>query len=102
MKSIGFFSEMNLYADSGSVHENLLDAVDYDKGKIIDYLQAQKRVAGCPRDAIDCMTGRSISSSFSVYTDGEYEWCDFLIYHVEKYNVKLPKEFIEKVETSIK
>jgi hypothetical protein len=37
-----------------------------------------------------------ISSSFLVYNDGEYEWCDFLIYHIQKYNVCLPEEFIKK------
>ena len=96
MKSIGFFSEMQLYADNGSIHENIADSVNYDKTKVIDYLKGQKRIAGCPKKAIDCITGKTISDSFSVFTDGEYEWCDFLIYHIEKYNLKLPAGLIEK------
>ena len=75
MKSIGFFSEMKLYQNDGSIKDNLVDDVNYDKEKIIEYLKSQKE---------------KISDSFSVYNDGEYKWCDFLIYHIEKYNIKLP------------
>lgn len=98
MISIGFFSEMQLYADSGTIKNHIVDKIDYSKKKVIDYLSNQKRIAGCPKTAIDCVTGEKISDSFSVYSDGEFEWCDFLIYHIKKYNIKLPKEFINKIE----
>lgn len=98
MKNIGFFSEMKLYADNGSVKDNIENKVSYDKDKIINYLSKQKRIAGCPRAAIDCLTGETVAPSFSVYSDGEYEWCDFLIYHIKKYNIKLPVDFLKKIE----
>lgn len=98
MKHIGWFSEMNIStADNGTIRDFISDKETYDKNKIIEYLKSQKRVASCPRAAIDCVTGEEISSSFSIYTDGEYDWCDFLIYHIEKYNVILPQEFIEHI-----
>lgn len=97
MISVGFFSEMKLYADNGSIKEHIIEEVDYDKTKVVDYLKSQKRMGGCPRAAIDCLTGDIITPSFSVYTDGEYEWCDFLLYHINKYNIKLPQKFIEKI-----
>lgn len=100
MKYIGFFSEMKLYADNGSIKENIVEKNEYNKKKVIGYLLKQKRIAGCPKTAIDCVTGEKISDSFSVYNDGEFEWCDFLIYHIEKYNIKLPKELINKAEAS--
>lgn len=31
---------------------------------------------------------------------GEYEWCNFLVYHIEHYNIRLPKEFIDKIEVA--
>lgn len=98
MKPVGFFDEMGLYESNGSFQDHLVESLDYDKGNVIAYLTKQKRLAGCPRKAIDCGTGEVISDSFFVYTDGEYEWCDFLIYHIEKYNIKLPMELIEKAE----
>lgn len=100
MKHIGLFTEMKVYADSGSIKDNIVDKVDYDKNKIISYMLRQNKIASCPRAAIDCLTGKKIADSFAVYSDGEYDWCDFLIYHIEKYNIKLPKEFIEKAKAS--
>ncbi|MCD7772495.1 MAG: hypothetical protein LUH08_00320 [Ruminococcus sp.] len=94
---LGLYSEMRLYADNGKLKDNICEEIDYDKKKVVDYLNAQEKIAVCPRVAIDCLTGEQIATSFSVYTDGEYEWCDFLAYHIQKYNVKLPEEFINKV-----
>ncbi len=94
---LGYFSEMKLYKDTGSVNSHIVPNVDYDKSKVIEYLSKQKKIAVCPRPAIDCVTGDKISDSFSVYTDGEYEWCDFLLHHISKYNIELPKTFIERV-----
>ena len=97
MKYLGYFSEMNLYEDSGPLSENIIEEVSYDKEKVIKYLLSQKRIAGCPKKTIDCGTTEVIANSFSVYSDGEYEWCDFLPYHIRKYNIKLPQDFIAKV-----
>ena len=98
MKHIGWFSEMNLsVANCGSVKDFVADSTTYDKHKVITYLKSQKRVAGCPKAAIDCVTGEQISPSYSVFSDGEYDWCDFLIYHIEKYNVLLPQDFIDHI-----
>lgn len=98
MKHIGWFSEMNITAvNSGSVKDYVAEKETYDKRKVIEYLKSQKRVASCPRASIDCVTGVVISPSYSVYTDGEYDWCDFLIYHIEKYNVLLPHDFLEHI-----
>lgn len=97
MVSIGFFSEMNLTAhNDGSIKENIIDEIDYDKTKLLEYLESFKHIASCPREAIDCLTGEIISPSFRVFDDGEYCWSDFLIYHIKKYNIKLPAGLIDK------
>lgn len=96
MIEVGFFSEMKCYSDNGSIFEYLTDKVDYDKEKVIHYLERQKRIAGCPRESIDCITGEIIFPSFSIYTDDEYSWGDFLIYHIRKYNIKLPQGLVKK------
>ena len=97
MIDIGCFSEMNVFSDNGSVVDYLVDKVEYDKKIVIDYLSSFNHLASCPRTAIDCVTGKEIASSFKVFTDGEYRWCDFLIYHVDKYNIRLPQAFINKI-----
>ena len=97
MTDIGCFKEMECYTDNGSIKNFIVDEVDYSKEKVINYLKNQKKIAGCPRPAIDCVTGDIISPSFSVYTDGEFRWCDFLLYHIEKYNISLPKSLLVKI-----
>ncbi len=101
MIPIGCFSEMHIFADNGSVKEHLTDSLNYDKKKMIAYLESFKARASCPRNAIDCITGKIISQSFKVYDDGEYCWCDFLLYHIKKYNIHLPDELIKKSNAQI-
>lgn len=45
----------------------------------------------------DFFTGEPISGSYTGMTDGEYSWSSVLSYYVMKYNLRLPKEFEEKV-----
>lgn len=99
MINIGFFSEMKLYEDSGSIKSLLQQTANYDKEKVISYLKVGKKIASCPRAGIDCVTMKNISDSFSLYTDEEYCWGDFLIYHINKYNIRLPENFLKKINT---
>lgn len=101
MIDVGCFSEMNVFSDNGSITDYLVDEIDYDKNIVIDYLKSFKHIASCPRAAIDCVTGEEISSSFGVYSDGDFRWCDFLIYHIEKYNIKLPQNLINKANANL-
>jgi hypothetical protein len=98
MNQIGFFSEMHIsYGNTGSIKDSIVENVDYDRDKVVEYLTSFKRAAGCPRASIDCITGEEISPSFLIFNDGEYEWCDFLAYHIKKYNISLPKDFLKKI-----
>ena len=97
MINIGWFSEMECHSDNGSIKEYICENVDYDKEMIINYLSQGNKIASCPRKAIDCISGEKISESFCVMSDGTYCWGDFLLYHIRKYNIKLPHGFINKV-----
>lgn len=98
LNSVGFFSEMELTAhNNGSIKDSIVENVDYDKGKVVEYLRSFKHFSSCPKAAIDCMTGKEISPSFRIYKDGDYCWADFLAYHIEKYNIKLPQGFIDQI-----
>ena len=97
MITIGFFKEMQLYENDGSIDEFVVDEVHYDKKTVVDYLNSFKTKAICARRPIDCVTGEEIASGFRIIDDGEYEWCDFLEYHIKKYNIRLPDDFIEKI-----
>ena len=45
----------------------------------------------------DIFTGDTISYENHVLGDNEYVWSDELIYYVEKYNAKLPNEFVNHI-----
>lgn len=101
-KYIGFFSENSLsMADIGSIKEFLSKNVNYDKNKIIDYLNKGKKEAVCPRFIYDAITNEQIATSFTVYTDGEYVWKSDLQYYIRKYNIILPSDFISKIQSQI-
>lgn len=99
-----FFDEMNLYYRSGSVRDYLStdNNVNYDKDKIVSYLSKYPKTAGCPRAGLDCVTGKEISVSFQIFSDGKYTWGDFLIYHIKHYPILLPEDSVAHVlsETS--
>lgn len=97
MTNVCFFNEMMPKIGNGSINEFLVDKIDYNKDKVIAYLANGHKQASCPRDAIDCVTGEKISDNFYVFDDKEYCWCSYLAYHVKKYNIQLPKDFIKKI-----
>lgn len=101
MIHIGFFSEMHTFCDNGSIRDHIVSSISYDREQMIQYLSSFRKMASCPRNAIDCVTGETIAPSFSIYNDGEFCWGDFLIYHVQKYNLALPQELVKKVMNTI-
>ena len=97
-KTVGYFSEMNLHCDNGSIKEHLRDCVAYDKEAVCEYLKRQKILGVYPRDIIDCLTGDVIASNLTIMSDGTYKYPASLIYHVENYNIDLPDEFISNMD----
>lgn len=67
-----------------------------EKEKVIQYLnKGRKTYAACSR-AYDKFTGEQIPGEYCGMTDGEYSWNSSLSYYVDKYNLRLPKEFEKK------
>lgn len=100
---IGFFEEMQFKDNCGSVFDWLTskNELNYDKNVVLNYLKKHnKAYAGCPRAGIDCVNGDVISQSFQIFTDGVFDWCDFLIYHINKYNIRLPQKFVDHIKQS--
>ena len=49
------------------------------------------------RSSKDVFTGEILSPSTKGMNDGEYTWFESLAYYVKKYNLRLPKEFEDKI-----
>ena len=96
-KFLGKYIEFNKDMDYPSMEEDFCDYPYEGKEMIINYLESgEKTVTACSR-ARDFFTGELIPGERCIMTDGEYSWSSSLSYYVDKYNLRLPSEFEEKV-----
>ena len=64
---------------------------------IAEYLRRGHAKLSAPGCSYAVISGAMISASLDILTDGEYSWDSSLAYYVDKYNMRLPEEFEEKV-----
>ncbi len=94
-----------MYREFGGGEMNLPSMKDHferepyeGKDRIINYLRHNgKSGYAKPGRITDKITGEVISFEEKGYSDGEYSWLESLVYYVEKYNLRLLREFEEKV-----
>ena len=67
------------------------------KESIIAYLRNGAIEAAAAGRARDVFTGERIPEEWVTLTDGIYEWDTSLIYHFDKYNIRLPDEFLRHI-----
>lgn len=88
-------------SDNGVSMKDFFNEKPYPgQDKIVDYLRHNgKPTCVQVRISSDRLTGERIPGEFSVTAmdDGEFSWWSDLAYHVEKYNMRLPKEFEDHV-----
>ena len=65
--------------------------------KIVRYLEKGHAHLVAAGVGIDALTGKQVMSFYELRDDGDYAWSSMLPYYVKKYNMRLPKEFEEKV-----
>lgn len=68
-----------------------------EKEKIVRYLKMGKKTYCATSCAHDCFSGETIVGEQCGMTDGKYSWNNELIHYVEKYNLRLPDDFVEYV-----
>lgn len=67
------------------------------KSKIVDYLKNGTKNAVRMGKVFDIVTGQEIMHESVFMNDGKFSWNSVLIYYVENYNLRLPKEFEKHV-----
>lgn len=97
MKFIGEYKEMNPNYDYPSI-KDFFEEKPYDgQDRVAEYLKngAVDMVSfQIPKDIV---SGERIPMTKVGMNDGEYTWFNTLAYYVEKYNLRLPKDFEEKI-----
>lgn len=94
---IGKYKELNPGKDFPSMREYMCEEPYVGQEIVARYLRTATvdmvRVA-IPKDVF---TGETINMEMLGMNDGEYTWFNTLAYYVEKYNLRLPKDFEDKV-----
>lgn len=90
---------MGLYHvnSSGTEEFNYKFAKKRYKGQdtIIEYMKSAVEFGARPEILFDTFSHEAIPYESMVMTDGHFRWSSELLYYVEKYNLILPKEFVE-------
>ena len=88
-------------SDNGiSMKEHFEPAPYEGQDVIVNYLRhIGKPTSASTKIPTDRLTGERIKGEieFVFYSDGVFRWVSDLAYHVEKYNLRLPKEFEDHV-----
>lgn len=94
---VGEFKETHNREEYPSIFTAIREKAPDDKRKILAYLKNGKEIARAPGYLHDRINGESRLPNPACFTDGTYSWRSDLIYYYEKYNIELPKDFIEHV-----
>ena len=97
MKLIGFKELNGCNSCLESLHSNISDVEYENKEQILNYLKKETFIFVRLDILRDIFTGDTISYENRVLGDNEYVWSEELIYYVEKYNAKLPNEFVNHI-----
>ena len=97
MKKIGFYREYTESSKDPSVFELDISGKNQINTKILNYLKTGVEVCYF-RNAARCrLSGEYFGPYSTIYTDGEWIWTSGLIFYVEKYNIKLPEDFLHTI-----
>ncbi len=67
------------------------------KEQILDYMKKCKTTAAAPAKIYDVITGEKLDINLECKTDGIYGWRTDIIYYIERYDLKLPDDFISHI-----
>lgn len=96
MIEIGRFKEA--YGEEyPSIREMIQEKPIKEKEIILAYLKKWDTGIRALKYLRDEITGEFTNEDFAYYCDGKYDWCTDVIYHFEKYNIKLEDDFIKYV-----
>lgn len=94
---VGKYDELSPGKGYPSMRDFFSDGPYEGKDKIIKYLTNNTEDMVSAMIPKDVFTSESIPMESIGMNDGEYTWFTTLAYYVEKYNLKLPKEFEDKI-----
>ena len=67
------------------------------KEKILKYMKSCVSSSSAPAVLTDVFTGDKINVPLECKSDGVYGWRTDYIYYIEKYDLKIPEDFVQHV-----
>ena len=101
LKRFGFFDSVSLEQRKAQLVQLIGENEHAQKASVLRYLRGGEQlmlVAGIVRDPLD--PNRPIIGSPHILTDGTWAWSADVTYYVEKYNLRLPEEFLESMKAN--
>ena len=93
----GKYDELSPNHGFDSMKDHFSEKPHEGQDKIVQYLRQCTEDMFSMRIPKDVFTGETIKGGMIGYNDGKYSWWSTLAYYVEKYNLRLPKEFEEHI-----
>ena len=80
-----------------SVEDHIHDKPYDTKQAILRYLKSGKVHMVTAARIVDIFTGKRTNHQLVHMNDGEYSWNSKLIYYIDEYNLRLPKEIEDNI-----
>lgn len=97
MREISRIREFSGEKSDKSIHEMISEKAIPQKDEILQYLKSFQPDCSAGMLLQDEITGELLKFGVNGFEDGNYYWDSREIYHFEKYNMQLEKEFVEYV-----
>lgn len=99
MRPICNIREFSKNEEHLSIKNEIFPDPIYQKGKILEYLQGFNPDCAAGMSLKDEITGQTTDKGVSGYSDeeGVWYWDDRMVYHFEKYNMRLFEDFLDYV-----
>lgn len=95
MINIGFYKENTNDATLPSIYDDI-NRFTGDKDKVLKYMKKCRVLAAAPAILQDVISGKPINKELTFMTDGVYGWRSDLIYYIDKYDLKIPTDFLNR------
>lgn len=101
-KIVGYIKEFYRDDSLPSIFDLVSEEANYDKEAVLRYLEGGECFAAAPACLTDEIDGTPMKPGFYLMTDGEYDWRSDIIHYIQKYNISLRQDFLDKVSEQAK
>lgn len=102
MRFIGLYDELGPGMGYPSMKDSMAAEPYENQTVIANYLRGGKVHMVTAAHVTDVVTGRKKDIELCHMNDGVFSWTTSILYHVEKYNLRLPAEFVTHVISKLK